>query len=402
MATNISRNEPIVVDRLALSRAQHLKSRTSRQQSISDDENDSISDWSQSDLECSPLSDIESASNLNEPIDCDSYRVPFDDVDDSFDEKLPTAEPKIPVNGIRSNDTPLPIINDSTTSTHMSFSSDTDKVKQPEQSLSIADSKPPVQFRKALQTPLLPARRMQTKQVSSRHLTPNSHILSQVTNASYNRKTISPSPSRLYLRRGTTSTSTSANTHSTKESNSSTHSSIQSGNDERPPPTASTTSSQQRPVAASPNFSHSSTNNNVISRIYEVKKLYVDDSDYGRLSDVTAIKNVPGRSRQKWGTIVHPPFPLGYQHSTPEQVSQVVERLTSPVRCRDRHQPAPTPSKRYLSVEETEALINRLTKVKTLRSPDQYWPLPPQTRSVKNLSNRLKENNNWKGVGISA
>lgn len=360
MATHISRNEPAVVDRLALSRAQHLKSRTSRQQSISDDEEDSISDWSQSDLECSPLSDIESASNHDEPTNCHYYRVPFDDVDDPFDEKLPTVEPKVPVHGTRLSDTPLPIINNSTTSTHMSFSSDTDKVKQLEQSLNITDKKPPVQFRKAQQTPLLPARRMQTKPVSSRHLTPNSYILSQTTNASYIRKTISPSPSRLYLRRGTTSTSTSANTHSTKESNSSTHGSIQSVSDERPPPTASTNSSQQRPTAASPNLSHSSTNNDVISRIYEVKKIYVDDSDYGRLSDVTAIKNAPGRSRQKWGTIVHPPFPLGYQHSTPEQVSQVVERLTSPVRCRDRHTPAPTPSKRYLSVEETEALVKKI------------------------------------------
>jgi hypothetical protein len=34
--------------------------------------------------------------------------------------------------------------------------------------------------------------------------------------------------------------------------------------------------------------------------------------------------------------------------------------------------------------------------VKTIRSPDQYWPVQGQSGSVKTL------NNNWKGVGISA
>jgi hypothetical protein len=40
--------------------------------------------------------------------------------------------------------------------------------------------------------------------------------------------------------------------------------------------------------------------------------------------------------------------------------------------------------------------INRLTKVKTNRSPDQFWPIQRQSGSVKIL------NNNWKDVGIPA
>ncbi|UJR35973.1 hypothetical protein I4U23_028714 [Adineta vaga] len=406
MTTEKTHNESSIIDRLALSRAQHLKSRNNRRKSISDEEDDAISDWSESDLECSPLSDFESTSNIDGTTECNYYDIPFDDINDQIDEILPT-ESDLLANGLRLSDTALPVINDSTTSTRISFSTDIDRFKQQEQSLNINNKQPSTQIRKPPQTPLLPARRIQTKQVSPRRLTANSHILPPSTHVSYNRKTITPSHSRLYLRRGTVSTNMSTNTHSTKESTSSSNSSIQS-NDENhhhhhhhhPPPSLST---HQRHVTVSPNFSHTSTNNNnVISRIYEVKKLYVDDYDYGRLSDLTMVKSVPSRSRQKWGTIVHPPFPLGYQHIPPEQVSQTVERLTSPVRRRDRHTPVQTPSKRFLSVEETDALISRLTKVKPIRSPDQYWPIHQQTRAVKSLNNTLKTSNNWKGVGISA
>ncbi|CAF4397904.1 unnamed protein product, partial [Didymodactylos carnosus] len=71
-------------------------------------------------------------------------------------------------------------------------------------------------------------------------------------------------------------------------------------------------------------------------------------------------------------TIVHPPFPLGYQRTTYEQVVDVVERLNSPMRCKHSHTPSQSPSKKYLSVDETDALINRLTKVKSIRSDEYY------------------------------
>ena len=52
------------IDHLALKRAQHLESRDHRRKSISDEEpEDPISDWSESDRECSPLSDVEWTSN---------------------------------------------------------------------------------------------------------------------------------------------------------------------------------------------------------------------------------------------------------------------------------------------------------------------------------------------------
>ena len=93
--------------------------------------------------------------------------------------------------------------------------------------------------------------------------------------------------------------------------------------------------------------------------MYELKKVFVDNSDYGRLTNVSTMKTIPPRNRQKWGTIIHPPFPLGYQQVTPEQVQQAVQRLASPIRCRDRHTPLQTLPKRYLSVEETGALVNK-------------------------------------------
>jgi hypothetical protein len=346
MASELIHDETVVMDRLALSRAQHLKFRDNRPRSISDDEIDAISDWSESDRECCPLSDFESTSNVDGTNGTTRYDIPFDDEEEEeeIDEQLPN-ETSLLENVLRLNETPLPVINDSTTSTRISFSNESEKVRQSTEEEII--KKPPIQMRKQSQPPLLPARRIQSKDVSPRRstiTTANSHVSSQSNNLSRNRKTIVPSPSRFYLRREPTL----ANIPLTKESIVSPNSSFHSNDDNSNP---------QRHIS-SPNFSQTSTTNILVPRVYELKKLFVDDYDYGRLTDVSAFKPVPSRSRQKWGTIVHPPFPLGYQQIPPEQVTQAVERLTSPVRCRDRHTPVQTPSKRYLSVEETDALVN--------------------------------------------
>ena len=292
------------VDRLALSRAQHFQSRENRPKSQSDEEVDGASDWSDSDRECCPLSDFE-----------------YNEDEQKFFPQMSHSHIS------RINDSTLPIIIDSTTSTRISFESITDKPKEHIYKKSSATSK-------QSQPPLLPARRIQRKEVSSgRTATTTNSQLSYIPR--YRKAAAPPSPTRVNLRRETTCTSTSSNTYLSKESiNSSFHS-----QDERP--------------ILSPNLSQTSA-----PRVYETKKIFIDDSDYGRRTDVTSTR--PGRtqSRQKWGTIVHPPFPLGYQQVSPEHVTQVVERLSSPVRCRERHTPVQTPSKRYLSVEETDALVS--------------------------------------------
>lgn len=406
MASEIISKEPIHMDRLALSRAQHLKSRDNRPKSISDEEIDAISDWSESDRECCALSDFESTSNVDGAHAVNRYDVSFDD--DEGDQRLP-IETDVLEKSLRLEETPLPVINDSTTSTRISFSSDMEKNK--EQHLEqITPKKPPIQIRQQSQPALLPARRIQGKEASPRRMTTTNTYVLPPQSFSRNRKPITPNSTRYYPRRELTMTSTTFHTPAPKESTVSPNTSFHSNEDNINLP---------RHIV-SPNFSQTSTNNSLVPRAHEFKKLYVDDYDYGRLTDVATVKAIPARNRQKWGTIVHPPFPLGYQQISPEQVTQAVERLSSPVRCRDRHTPVQTPSKRYLSVEETDALvtdlnqylfhssldlffqINRLNKVKPLRSPDQYWPVQRPSRPVKNLTNTLKTNNNWKGVGVSA
>jgi len=359
MATEIINNDTAVIDRLALSRAQHRKFRDDRPKSVSDEEMDAISDWSESDRECCPLSDFESTSNVDGPNGNNPYNIPFDDEEEEEEEQEEEINPRLPIettlleNVLPLNETPLPIINDSSTSTRISFSSDTDKSKQQniqDQSSNIITKKPPIQIRKQSHLPLLPGRHIQNKQISPRRSTTNTHVLPQSTNISRNRKTITPSPSRFYLRRETTLTNICLNTPVIKESTTSPNSSFHSHEDNQ---------NIQRHIA-SPNLSQTSTINGHVPRVYELKKLFVDDYDYGRLTNVSTVKTIPPRNRQKWGTIVHPPFPLGYQQITPEQVTQSVERLSSPVRCRDRHTPIQTPSKRYLSVEETDALVKKM------------------------------------------
>ncbi|CAF1175015.1 unnamed protein product [Rotaria sp. Silwood1] len=394
MATELMKNN---IDRLTLSRAQHLKTHNNRVKSVSDDEIDAISDWSESDRECYPLSDFESTSNVDGLNVNNHYDVSFGDYDDEIDERLP-IEPTLLENVLRLNETPLPQTNDNITATCLSHSNDIQKPKQEqeqqirEQTSSIITKKPSIHNDKQSQSPLLPARRINNKQVSPRRSTTNTYVLPQTTNLSRNHKTVRRNSSRYYLQRETTSTSTNLNTQLINESTSSPNSSFHSNEENH---------NHQRHLA-SPNLSQTSITNSLVPRAYEVKKLFVDDYDYGRLTDVSTVKTIPARNRQKWGTIVHPPFPLGYQQVTPEKVTQSVQRLTSPVRCRDRHTPIQTPSKRYLSVEETDALINRLTKVKPIRSTEQYWPVQRQSRPVKSFSNALKTSNNWKGVGISA
>jgi hypothetical protein len=313
------------IDRLAVRRAQHFQSRENRTKSVSDDEIDAVSDWSDSDRECCPLSDFETTLNIDN--NEDYYDIPFDD-----DNKLLSEIGHS--NTLHITETLIPIIDDSQTSTRISFTSENDKPKQNYVKNSLINS---TQSRKQSQAPLLPARRIQTKQVR-----PNRSITN--TQLSYNsryRKIITPtSPTRFYLRRETTSTSINSHINLNKDSRLSSNSSFHSHDDNQ----------NQRQII-SPNFSQT-----FVPRAYEIKKIFVDDYDYGRLTESSRQSRPP--SRQKWGTIVHPPFPLGYQHIAPEQVTQAVERLSSPVRCRDRHTPIQTPSKRYLSVEETDALVN--------------------------------------------
>lgn len=355
MPMEIIPDETMITDRLALSRAQHLKFRDTRVKSVSDDEIDGISDWSESDRECCPVSDFESTSNA----DGNHYDMPFDDDDDDEEVHLHQGllgDSTLLENVLRLNETPLPTINDSTTSTRISFSSDVDKPKEHQQqiqerALNLPEEKPTIQIRKQSQPPLLPARRLPAPQRSLRRSITTSHVLPPPppsTNLLRSRKTITASPSRFSFPRETTSTNLSLNVQLIKDSSLSPNSSFHSNDDNQ----------HHQRQTASPNLSQISNINGPVPRVYELKKLFVDDHDYGRLTDVSILKPVPPRNRQKWGTIVHPPFPLGYQQITSEQVTQAVERLASPVRCRDRHTPVQTPSKRYLSVEETDALVS--------------------------------------------
>jgi hypothetical protein len=331
--TNVS-----TIDRLALSRAQHFQSRENRPKSISDDEDRSISDWSDSDRECDVLSDFESTTDIRENNgDRHFYDVPFDE--DNKENKFSQLNiPFLSTNDFRVGQIPLTYVDDSTTSTQVSFPIEAEKSKQQfgrKTSISsIRSGKPP-------QPPLLPARRIQAKQISPYHSVARSNTNIQLSSPLRNPKpTITPTPTRPYLHRENTSSSINFNSQLT-DSMVSSHNLFYNHDN-----------NLNRRQATSPSSSQAS-----IPRAYEIKKIFVDDYDYGRLTDSSSIRPSQSRSRQKWGTIVHPPFPLGYQHIAHEQVTQAVERLASPLRCRDRHTHIPTSSKRYLSVEETDALV---------------------------------------------
>ena len=355
-------------DRLALSRAQHLQSRNHRPKSISDDEVDSISDWSESDRECCPLSDYECQSNRDGNCSDHHYDGPFDN--DRLSRKATGRE----------------------------------KPKQQQAKTSYRlNEKVPAQPPKRPSPPLLPARRIQVKPASPHRPVPIAHLISPSGGLSRDQRTVTPNPARFHMHRESLVASKTSAYDSTV-------SATMSSND----------GTHGHRATASPNFSQTSMSNSFIPRVYDVKKLFVDDHDFGRLIDASNSKGLLPRNRQKWGTIVHPPFPLGYQQTTPEHVTQVVERLSSPVRCRDRHTPAQTPSKRYLSVEETDALVNqsacfrsllttsslqisRLTKVKPIRSPEAYWAAQPRpAQSRKNFAHALKATHHLANAGITA
>ena len=294
------------IDRLALSRAQHREFRHQIETNDDDEEKiDAISDWSESDRECCPLSDVELFSNP----DGTTTDLPYDD--DFEDDKLPRMNTFLE----QILNFP-PTTNESMNSTRLSFENELEKKKNVRPSI-VTPSK------KTSTAPLLPARRVSSK--------PSTVIL-----PSRNRQTTT-TMTRSFVRRDHSSRKDS--TYSMNSSSSPSQEELHRG------PTAS------------PNFSQTS-NNHLVPRVYELKKFFVDDTDYGRLTDVATMKSIPARNRQKWGTIVHPPFPLGYQQVSSEHVHHVVERLTSPLRSRDRRTPSQTPSKRYLSVEETEALVS--------------------------------------------
>ena len=306
-----SRMHETHIDRLALGRALHLQSRDGRPKSVSDEEVDAISDWSESDRECCSISDFETASISNK-------------------ENHASHPASSSVNA-----STLPSISTSNVSQRPAISRATEIDKQRRRFV-----KKLSQNQLPSQTALLPARRIQSKPAVSPQ--PSVRIATG-SSSSYHHQSVSLSPTRLHIRRETTSTTLSSTTPATKDAALSSTSSARS---------LSKSPCDDPRTMVSPNLSQSS-----VPRVYEIKKVFVDDSTYGRLIDVSSTKPASSRGRQKWGTIMHPPFPLGYQHVTPEQVTQAVERLTSPVRRRDRHAMIQNPSKRYLSVEETNALV---------------------------------------------
>jgi hypothetical protein len=320
------------IDRLALSRAQHLQSRENRPKSISDDEDGSISDWSDSDRECDVLTDFESTTDIRENDgDRHFYDVPFDE--DNKENKFSQL-----TNGFRVGQIPLSYVDDSAASTQVSFPIETEISKQ---QFGRKPSISSIRSRKQPQPPLLPARRIQAKPISPYHSVTRSTTNIQLSSSLRNPKpTITPTSTRPYFHRENTSSSINFNSQLT-DSLLSSHNLFYNHDN-----------NLNRRQITSPSSSQAS-----IPRAYEIKKIFVDDYDYGRLTDSSSTRPSQSRSRQKWGTIVHPPFPLGYQHIAPEQVTQAVERLATPVRCRDRHTHIPTSSKRYLSVEETDALV---------------------------------------------
>lgn len=366
MATELMDHENTDLDHLTMSRVQHLRTHHNRLKSISDEEGDAISDWSESDRECCPLSDFESTSNVDGTNLGNRYDFTFDDDEenDEIDQRLPTDSTFLE-NVLHLSETPVPKSTDHNTVSCLTSFDETKKFKhqQPqnnryyhyqqqqhpvqERISNTISRKPSIRNERPPQSPLLPARRISSKQVSPRRSTTNTYVLPQTTTISRNRKTITSSSTRYCLQRETTSTSTTLTNPILNESTTSPNSSFHSNEDNH---------IHQRHLA-SPNLSQASITNSLVPRVYELKKIFVDDYDYGRLTDLAATKAVPPRNRQKWGTIVHPPFPLGYQQVTPEQITQSVQRLASPSRCRDRHTPIATPSKRYLSVEETDALV---------------------------------------------
>lgn len=278
-------NEP-TIDRLALSRAKHLEKRDEKTKSYTDDEIDAISDWSDSDRECCPLTDFELESNLDESID-----------------ELNIFNPK-----------KISFVQPSVTTTTLSNQSETDKTTRQQY---IKKS----QQQKSNNVPLLPARRTQNRQFLAR---------------------------RSSIRSTTTTSQSSFSSQTTKNRR-------REVREHRFSPNSSIYSNEKSLLddhQPRRNISPSSG-----TRTCESRRHHLDDNEYGRITEIASRKSSPPRERQKWGTIIHPPFPLGYQQVSSEQLSHVVERLSSPIRRRDRQANGQSPTKRYLTIEETTALV---------------------------------------------
>ncbi|CAF1528238.1 unnamed protein product, partial [Didymodactylos carnosus] len=92
-----TRNINGISDRLALQRAQHFESRNRSIRPKSITSNEDISDWSESDLECAPLSDYESSepysavasNNYNYNNNNNNRSYIDDDIDDQIDDEIP-------------------------------------------------------------------------------------------------------------------------------------------------------------------------------------------------------------------------------------------------------------------------------------------------------------------------
>ncbi|CAF1339959.1 unnamed protein product [Didymodactylos carnosus] len=412
-----SRNVDNGVDRLAVQRARHLELRdvrASRPKSVTDNEdNDNISDWSESDRECCPLSDYESSGPYSTGISITTKFNYNDDIDDQIDDEIPVSKLDDDDNDIKEEE--IPDKSEEKTVTDMSLTSKNDEVNNTSITphLTLKSFSRENNF-KANSNKKLPQRNeyiitrsstivdcyhrkpkteMNEPKLRTRENTEHSFSDKRsITNAlktnvrrSSVRSSISIANSQIFdfdhhkippnrlsqnllhnntrlLRRDTAIQDQNKRFryhNQTLKETISPNNSFQS-NDK-------TIVDETIKERASPNFSLNSTvieYSRIPTRAYELKRLMVDD--WGRLTDTTNIQRVPSR------TIVHPPFPLGYQRATHEQVVDVVERLNSPVRCRLSHTPSQSPTKKYLSIEETDALINRLTKVRFLQTDQCY------------------------------
>ncbi|CAF0812550.1 unnamed protein product [Didymodactylos carnosus] len=446
------------IDRLALQRAKHFESRTyttTRSKSITS--NEDISDWSESDRECAPLSDYESNGPyfnvISDNYNSNSKSYIDDDTDDQIEDEIPVdislVKQDEDYKEAEEEEQQEILENDGQTNTNnMTFSTDNNEEIS---TLSIVSLNVPV-TKEDDSCRKLPIRIQST--------TTNKKILSQMNRTSTSvdfyvkRKLENNHSNERKLRTRENGSNRSIRTELKTANSGVHHSSIRSSvsltnsqlfdssdhhyktmlnnrlqnrllneklnnNSSRllkrdmkfqrtkETSTMSPNSSFQsqeklvddvRQGRASPNYSLNSTviDYSRVPRAYELKKLFPDTYDWGRVTNPTKRERI-SCNRQKWGTIVHPPFPLGYQRATHEQVVDVVGRLNSPTRCKHPHRPSQSLSKKYLSVEETDALIDRLTKVKSIRT-DQYYSKGNNVGNVKKIG--VLNSYAWKSYGI--
>ncbi|CAF0875948.1 unnamed protein product [Didymodactylos carnosus] len=454
-----TRNIDGTSDRLALQRAQHFESRSRSTRPKSITSNEDISDWSESDRECAPLSDYESsgpystvASNSYNYNNNNNYNRSYidDDNDDQIDDEIPeevSLEKKVDKykeeileNIEKPNDNNLivrtinnkEITNASISSLNVSKTKDNTNRKLPIKIPSIITDKKfqPQIHRTSTNVDFCVKQKLENKNNERKLKIRENDSKHSMTNVL---KTVNNTTRRSSIRSGVSLTNSQLYDSSEYH-----HKTILNNRLQKNPLNEKLNKSSSRllrrdrkdqryhqhmkdtTIIASPNssfLSHEksmdgiqqqrtspnySLNSTVIAysqvpKAYELKKLIPDTYDWGRVTDTTTSERVPC-NRQKWGTIVHPPFPLGYQRATYEQVVDVVERLNSPMRCKHSHTPSQSPSKKYLSVEETDALINRLTKVKSIRR-DEYYSKGNNMSTVKKMG--VLDTYAWKSHGIT-